>query len=559
MDLTGQTLGKYKLIRRLGKGGMAQVYLANQPTIERMVAVKVLHSHLAESDDFVARFKREARGLGQLQHPHIVQVIDFDTANELYYMVMDYIPGKTLRDYLDEKGKLSNRESLALVAQLTNALAYAHQKGMIHRDIKPANVMFSNDSCIHAILTDFGITRLLNEKSITVTGAMVGTPAYMSPEAVLGEDIDDRSDIYSLGVILFEMISGRTPYEGNTPLSLVIKQVHEPLPSPLEITPDLPLGIVAIIEKSLAKSADDRYQSADEFMEAVEAAQVAMGERPFGATLLSTTRKIQSEAETIVPEAETVVPEKETAVKPTPPTSSSRWPIYAGLGVLALIIIAGLIWLGQRDPSDNDVVANLPTATNAPVETAASEATAVDATATIAAELVIEPTQTIEAVVEEATAVSTDTPTPIPPTPTVAPFPLVVLEQMGTLRFVSSELPIANTFILQLDRVLQPPMGSHYALWFETADGLLNGGVLLVENGRIRATETVNENLVSLIQQVVVSLEPDSNPANASELVGSVVYVGELTPDYTAVLQQLLSDDGLLLNAQAQAKIARQH
>ncbi|MCP5101670.1 MAG: hypothetical protein GY943_39515, partial [Chloroflexi bacterium] len=155
--------------------------------------------------------------------------------------------------------------------------------------------------------------------------------------------------------------------------------------------------------------------------------------------------------------------------------------------------------------------------------------------------------------------VSTDTPTPIPPTPTVAPFPLVVLEQLGTSRFGSSGLPIANTFILQLDRVLQPPVGSHYALWFETADGLLNGGVLLVENGRIRATETVNENLVSLIQQVVVSLEPDSNPVNASELVGSVVYVGELTPDYTAVLQQLLSDDGLLLNAQAQAKIARQH
>ena len=554
MDLTGQTLGKYKLIRRLGKGGMAQVYQANQPTIERMVAVKVLHSHLAESDDFVARFKREARGLGQLQHPHIVQVIDFDTAKDMYYMVMDYIPGKTLRSYLDEKVKLSNSEALTLIAQLTNALAYAHKKGMIHRDIKPANVMFSDDSCTHAILTDFGITRLLNEKSITVTGAMVGTPAYMSPEAVLGEDIDDRSDIYSLGVILYEMLSGRTPYEGNTPLSLVIKQVHEPLPSLLEIDPDLPIDIVQIIEKSLAKSADDRYQSADEFLEAVQAAQMALGERPFGSTVISATRRMQSEAETLVPEAETAVPEPETAVKPSPsPISTNRWPLYAGLGVLALLIIAGGIWFSQREPSDNDGVVNLPTATIASTETAV-----VEATATTIVEAVVDPTQTVApTVVEEATAVPTET--PIPPTPTAEPIPLVVPEQMGALRFVGNESLVADTVLLQIDRVLLPAADFHYALWFETPDGLLNGGVLTVENGRIRATVTLNENLISQIQQVVVSLEPDSNPANATEIVGDVVYVGELPSAYTAVLQQLLNDDGLLLNAQAQAQIARQH
>jgi hypothetical protein len=552
MDLTGQTLGKYKLIRRLGKGGMAQVYQANQPTIERMVAVKVLHSHLAESDDFVERFKREARGLGQLQHPHIIQVIDFDTANDLYYMVMDYIPGQTLRDYLDEKMKLSNSEALLLIAQLASALEYAHQNGTIHRDIKPANVMFSDASCTHAILTDFGITRLVNEKSITVTGALVGTPAYMSPEAVLGEHVDGRSDIYSLGVILYEMVSGRTPYQGNTPLSLVVKQVHAPLPSILDQNPDVPPALVKLIEKSLAKTADDRYQTVAAFMEDVRDAQLAIGDRPFGATQVSATRHFRAPIKTAVQDAETVTPDAKTAVH-TPVAPTNRWLIYAGIGVLLLLIIAGFFWRG----SANEAVVQVPTAPvvqeepTAPVATKHSEEVGA-----------IVPTADVE-----ATAVSTDTSIPTEtavPTETPPPsIPLVVADQTGTLQFLNSDDQIPRTFLLQLDRVLLPPTGFHYALWLETADGrLLNGGVLTVENGRILAEGTRNDNLVILIQRVIISLEPDSNPANATAITGTVVAEGGLPEGYTAVLQQLLSNEnngGRLANALAQAQIARQH
>ncbi|MCA9920723.1 MAG: serine/threonine protein kinase, partial [Anaerolineales bacterium] len=350
MDLTGQTLGKYRLIRRLGKGGMAQVYQANQPTIDRMVAVKVLHGHLAEESDFITRFKREARSLGQLQHPNIVRVIDFDVSDETYFMVMDYIAGKTLRDYLDEQGILSGAEALKLSGQLTDALAYAHKNGAVHRDIKPSNVMFADTECTHAVLTDFGITRLVDDATITTSGAIVGTPAYMSPEAVMGEKVDGRSDIYSLGVILYEMVTGRAPYQGNTPLSLVIKQVHEPLPSPLEHNPDLPLSIVHILEKALAKSADERYQTADELLAAIQDAQESLGEKPHGMTIAGTTRYIDPPPTATLSagdfaSASTDLP---TTVKPKEETPAANRTPWVVVGVLAAIIIIGGIFLLAR-------------------------------------------------------------------------------------------------------------------------------------------------------------------------------------------------------------------
>lgn len=164
MNLTGRTLGKYQLLERLGQGGMAQVYKAVQPTIDRMVAVKILHSHLAQSDDLLERFKREARALGQLQHPHIVQVIDFDAQDDLYFMVVDFVPGKTLRGYLDERKKLLCGEALLIAEQIADALAYAHRRGTIHRDVKPGNVIFKEqEQGIHIVLTDFGVGRMLND------------------------------------------------------------------------------------------------------------------------------------------------------------------------------------------------------------------------------------------------------------------------------------------------------------------------------------------------------------------------------------------------------------
>ena len=187
MDINTQ-LGKYKLTEKLGKGGMAEVFKAFQSGVERYVAVKVMHGHLAENPDFQTRFQREAKAVGQLQHPHIVRVIDFDSAGEHPYMVMEFVRGGSLRDYLSEvDGALPIPYALMIVKQLADALRYAHGRGMVHRDIKPANVMFTDPQRQHAVLTDFGIARLLDEAQMTMSGTMLGTPAYMAPEIIKGE------------------------------------------------------------------------------------------------------------------------------------------------------------------------------------------------------------------------------------------------------------------------------------------------------------------------------------------------------------------------------------
>ena len=169
--LKGKKLGKYQLIERLGKGGMAEVWKASQPGVERFVAIKLMHRHLADEPHFVERFRREATGIGQLQHHHIVRVIDFELEGHEHYIVMDYIPGGTLREYLLQNRILPPAEALHIAAQVANALAYAHQAGMIHRDIKPGNIMFTDDSCSSVVLTDFGVARVLNNgMTMTMTG-----------------------------------------------------------------------------------------------------------------------------------------------------------------------------------------------------------------------------------------------------------------------------------------------------------------------------------------------------------------------------------------------------
>ena len=543
MDLTGQTLGKYKLIRRLGKGGMAQVYQANQPTIDRMVAVKVLHSHLAESEDFVTRFKREARSLGQLQHPHIVRVIDFDASGEMYFMVMDYIAGKTLRDYLDEKGVLSSSEALILLGQLTDALAYAHQNGMIHRDIKPANVMFADSGCTQAVLTDFGITRLLDDESITMTGAIVGTPAYMSPEAVMGEKVDGRSDIYSLGVILYEMVTGRAPYQGNTPLSLVIKQVHEPLPSPLDHNPDLPLPIVYILEKALAKSADDRYQSADELLTAIQDAQHSLDETPHSATIASTTRYAET----------AVIPDPPTTVKPKQATPANRTPWIIGGVLAAIILFAGIFLISRNNNAAEETAVTITetsTPTTKPAATTEPAATDIPAVVTDPTESAPEPT------VRPTEEPNTETPQ------TAVSIPFDIPNRFGGLRFTDNGDTRLGTLTLQLNRVPLPPTDFHYELWLETAEGVMqNVGALQVKNGRVFTTTSLNKNLLRTTNRISISVEPDGTTTD--DIKGDIAFTGELPADFLGEIRQVLVDSGdgvgLLDNALEQTAVAAQH
>ncbi len=266
--LSGQTIGKYRIVEHLGRGGMAEVYKAYQPSLDRYVALKLMHAFLAADQDFIARFEREAKNVAALRHPNIVQVYDFDVHNGTPYMVMEYIEGGTLKSHLEDLAKagkqLAISEAVHLVVEVGKALSYAHSHQMIHRDVKPANVLLEVGGRV--ILTDFGIAKILTGPSYTMTGATIGTPAYMSPEQGLGRPGDHRSDIYALGVMLYQLATGQLPYEADTPLAVMLKHVNEPLPLPRTFKPDMPEGLERIILKAMAKNPDDRFQSADEML-----------------------------------------------------------------------------------------------------------------------------------------------------------------------------------------------------------------------------------------------------------------------------------------------------
>ncbi|MEW5960594.1 MAG: serine/threonine-protein kinase, partial [Chloroflexota bacterium] len=209
-DLVGRTLGKYRIVARLGRGGMAEVYKAFQPGLKRYVAVKVLHGYMMDDKNFVGRFEREALAVGRLRHPNIVQAFDFDREGDIYFMAMEFIDGPTLKDELHARQMTDQpfnlKEVARIFAALCSAIDYAHSHGMVHRDLKPANVMINQQGQV--VLTDFGVTRMLGATVFTQTGALAGTPAYMSPEQGQGQHGDERSDIYSLGVMLYELVTG---------------------------------------------------------------------------------------------------------------------------------------------------------------------------------------------------------------------------------------------------------------------------------------------------------------------------------------------------------------
>ncbi|MCB0197209.1 MAG: protein kinase, partial [Anaerolineae bacterium] len=263
--LIGKTLGKYRIVARLGRGGMAEVYKAFQPGLNRYVAIKVMHDHLSEDAEFIKRFQREALATGKLSHPNIVQALDFDEESGVYYMVMQYIDGPTLKDEIKARLSANWPFSLPDIARmyldLCDAIDYAHNRKMIHRDIKPANMMIDEEGQI--LLTDFGIARLVGGTQFTATGAMTGTPAYMSPEQGQGEKVDGRSDIYTMGVILYELVTGQVPYEADTPIAVVMKHITDPLPLPRTVNPKIPEAVEAIILKAMAKSPEDRFQTAN--------------------------------------------------------------------------------------------------------------------------------------------------------------------------------------------------------------------------------------------------------------------------------------------------------
>ncbi|HEY6897805.1 MAG TPA: serine/threonine-protein kinase [Rhodocyclaceae bacterium] len=262
-----QQFGRYEILAELGRGAMGVVYKAADPVLNRIVAIKTINLALDpdERDDYEARFQQEAKAAGSLSHPAIVTVYDLGRSGDLAYMAMEFLDGRELRELIDAAQRLPVRQAVAIAAQVAAALAYAHRHGIVHRDIKPANIMVLQDGAVK--ITDFGIARMRVSEVKTQTGMRLGSPKYMSPEQVVGQRVDHRADIFSLGVVLYEMLCGQAPFGGNSLETLMYQTVHSVPPPPSRINPDVPQMLDLILAKMLEKRPEDRYQDAAELAE----------------------------------------------------------------------------------------------------------------------------------------------------------------------------------------------------------------------------------------------------------------------------------------------------
>ncbi|MFN8421445.1 MAG: serine/threonine-protein kinase [Anaerolineae bacterium] len=258
--MIGSTIGPYLIVEEIGRGGMATVFRATQTTTDRTVAIKIIHRAVSTDPKAVERFIREARLIARLEHPHILPVYDYDPQYDPPYIVMRYLPTGTLKDVL-ERGRLPLNEVVYLTSQIASALDYAHRQGVVHRDVKPSNILIDAEG--NAFLTDFGIARLVEttDSSLTGTGVAVGTPGYMAPEQGMGLPIDGRADVYALGVMVYEMLTGRQPYMAETPMAVILKHIGEPIPEATPYNSALPADINRVVQRALAKQPEDRYSS----------------------------------------------------------------------------------------------------------------------------------------------------------------------------------------------------------------------------------------------------------------------------------------------------------
>ena len=265
-----QLSGRYKLVSKLGSGGMSTVYLAVDETLDRQVAIKVLHREISDQPDQLERFSREARAVAQLSHPNLVGVIDAGDDEGHPYIVFEYVPGHTLKRRIDEQGRLGLDEATAYAIEIGRGLACAHAARLIHRDVKPQNVLIDAEG--RAKITDFGIARSLEAHGLTATGRVLGTTDYVSPEQAMGQPVDARTDVYSLGVVLYEMLTGEVPFQAETQVGVAMKHVNEEMPNVQLKRPEVSAALAAALERATAKEPDDRYADMNWFLSDLEGA-----------------------------------------------------------------------------------------------------------------------------------------------------------------------------------------------------------------------------------------------------------------------------------------------
>ncbi|HZT94693.1 MAG TPA: Stk1 family PASTA domain-containing Ser/Thr kinase [Gaiellaceae bacterium] len=283
--------GRYRIQRKLGAGGMADVYLAEDQELGRRVAIKILNGRHANDDQFIERFRREAKNAAALNHPNIVSIYDRGEAEHTYYIAMEFLDGRTLKELIVSRGAAPVNVAIEYARQILSALRFAHRHGIVHRDIKPHNVLVDSDGRVK--VTDFGIARA-GTSQMTEAGSIVGTAQYLSPEQARGGEVDPRSDLYSLGVVLYELLTGKTPFDGETPVEIAMKHLSNAPKPPSKLRPDVPRELDMVVMRALAKNPDDRYQSADEMEADLE--RVARGARVSAATVDTATQVLRRPA-----------------------------------------------------------------------------------------------------------------------------------------------------------------------------------------------------------------------------------------------------------------------
>lgn len=382
-DLVGKTIDRYKITGEIGRGGMAVVYRAIDTTLDRNVAIKIIIPEYANREKLLKRFSREAKTLAKLSHSNLVKILDYGEYEGSPYVVMEFIPGGTLSSRLGKP--INYADAASILAPVARALNYAHQQKVVHRDVKPANILINESG--QALLTDFGILKLIDteeSQGLTGTGKIVGTPSYMSPEQIRGGQVDGRSDIYALGIVFFEMITGRKPYIANTPIELSLKHLNDPIPRARQFVRDLPAEVEQVFMKSMAKKPEERYQSMAAFADDLD---------KLGGKLSVSSARVVTPIT-----SEQKKPEEK---KPT----GLKWPVIIIIPLIIVVLGVSAFFVSQKGTNIAAVnkaevapkISNTPTSTlPEPTSTAIPQSTTVVTTP-------LPPTETKEYVFETAT------------------------------------------------------------------------------------------------------------------------------------------------------------
>lgn|GEM_PF-1117488 len=530
-SLIGQKLGQYEVVEMLGRGGMATVYKAHQASIGRDVAIKVLSAHHMIDEQFIERFQLEAKTIGSLQHPHILPLYDYGNHDNMLYLVMAYVDGGSLEDLLYADQPLTTRRIEKIIREIASALDYAHRHGVIHRDVKPANILIDSEG--HALLADFGIVKMVGtDANLTGTG-VIGTPAYIAPEQGQGElDIDGRADLYSLACVAFQMFSGVQPYRAETVMKVVLQHITEPVPSLLELEPDLPPALDTVLQKAMAKDRNDRYPSSVQFAEAMtnalhstdESLLAVKAESPLD---IPPKQSLGQATTKVLDDIPTGTTDPQLQSNPTIVVQQNTNPLlFMGLfGIIALVIVVVAIVLVTQQ-NQSPAVANV--------------------------------TDTSGQIVDNPDVAPTDVPVLVeePAVPT-----------FGELRYNTTE-ELGDTVNLNLVDVAEPASNSRYVAWLKNVESgeVINIGEIVVDatgRGILIYTDDDGRMLPSLFNSIVITEETSIDLA---EPEGQAVYEGSIPLELSKALYEIFvsspdgfSERGLLFSVINEAQTAQNH